>query len=449
MKRVRKHRSSNSQKYILMALLKEGSLSLKELEERTFAFVYHFHGFGYSLHEEVEKKVYGFLSWFGCQPEEDYSARMKKWREKHEQRIDAELECKDLTERGLIRLNEENNYELTEKGREEAEKSAKEMEKATISIRDQLLSPTAAARNTVIADFFLAIMKLLAGFISASVGLIADGADAAIDTVSASIVWAGIKFKKEFFGTLIIISMMFITAISVGYESATKIVDAITTTILPISIPYLVVTVEGIALIAAAIMHFYQRYVGKSNGSLALISQSIDSKNHIYVATAVIIGAISSIFGIYFVDALIGAFVTVRILIDGFELSKDALSSIKGEATDLSKYKIPLEKHWHLSKLETFKIWILYSIKEDNLSTKEELINSLERTFKPNYIPVLSKYRFNLGEEFDFEKEFKNLIKPLLEEKFIIKKDKNYILTEDGKSRIDRIFRSIRYRQSE
>ena len=424
-------------------------MSLKELEERTFVFVYHFHGFGYSLHKEVEKNVFGFLSRFGYQPKEDYSTRMKKWREKHEKQINIQLECENLIEQGMLKLNEENKYELTEKGREEAEKSAKEMEKAAISIRDRLLSPTAAARNTVIADFFLAVMKLLAGFFSASVGLIADGADAAIDTVSASVVWAGIKFKKEFLGTLIIISMMFITAISVGYESVTKIIDAITATIPPISMPYLVVAVEGIALVAAAILHFYQRYVGKSNGSLALISQSIDSKNHIYVATAVIIGAISSIFGIYFVDALIGAFVTVRILIDGFELSKDAFSSIKGEATDLSKYKIPLEKHWHLSKLETFKIWILYSIKEDNLSTKEELINSLERTFKPNYIPVLSKYRFNLGEEFDFEKEFKNLIKSLLEEKFIIKKDKNYILTEDGKGRIDRIFRSIRYRQSE
>jgi len=432
-----------------MVLLKEGSLSLKELEERTFAFVYHFHGFGYSLHEEVGKKVYGFLSWFGCQPEENYSARMKRWREKHEQRIDAGLECKDLIERGLVGLNGENNYELTEKGREEAEKSSKEMEKAIISIRDRWLSPVATARNTVIADFFLAIMKLLAGFLSASVGLIADGADAAIDTVSASVVWAGIKFKKEFLGTLIIISMMFITAISVGYESATKIVDAVTTTISPISLPYLVVTVEGIALIAAAILHFYQRYVGKSSGSLTLISQSIDSKNHIYVATAVIIGAISSIFGIYFVDALIGAFITVRILIDGVELSKYALSSIKGEATDLSRYAIPLEKHWRLSKLETFKIWILYSIKEDNLSTKEELINSLERTFKPNYIPILGKYRFNLGEEFDFEKEFENLIKSLLEEKFIIKEDEKYVLTEDGKDRIDRIFRSIRYHQSE
>ena len=100
-----------------------------------------------------------------------------------------------------------------------------------------MLSPTAAARNTVIADFFLAVMKLSAGLFSASVGLIADGADAAIDTVSASVVWAGIKFKKEFLGTLIVISMMFLTAISVGYESVTKIVDAITATIPPISLP--------------------------------------------------------------------------------------------------------------------------------------------------------------------------------------------------------------------
>ena len=448
MKKVRKHRHSNFQKYILTALLKEGSLSLKELEERTFVFVYHFHGFGYSLHKEVEKNVFGFLSRFGYQPKEDYSTRMKKWREKHEKQINIQLECENLIEQGMLKLNEENKYELTEKGREEAEKSAKEMEKAAISIRDRLLSPTAAARNTVIADFFLAVMKLLAGFFSSSVGLIADGADATIDTVSASVVWAGIKFKREFLGTLIIISMMFITAISVGYESVTKIIDAITATIPPISMPYLVVAVEGIALVAAAILHFYQRYVGKSNGSLALISQSIDSKNHIYVAAVVIIGAIFSIFGIHFIDALIGAFVAARILIDGFELSKDTLSSIKGEKTDFSKYEIPLKRYWHLSKLETFRTWILYSIKEDNLNTKEELVNSLESAFKPKYIPILSEFRFALGKGFDFEREFDNLIKPLLEEKFIIKKGKNFILTEDGKSRVSRIFKSIRYRQS-
>ena len=72
----------------------------------------------------------------------------------------------------------------------------------------------------------------------------------------------------------------------------------------------------------------------------------------------------------------------------------------------------------------------------------------MERTFKPKYIPIPSEFRFALGKGFNFEKEFDNLIKPLLEEKFIIKKGKNFILTEDGKNRVNRIFRNIRYHQS-
>jgi len=199
---MRKYKRLSFSGFILMALLEEGPLNLKELEGRAFIFVYHFHGFGYSLHAAVQKKLIGFLSWLGYRPREDYSAKMKKWREKHEQQINVQLECKRLIKKGFVRLNEEKRYELTENGIEEAEKSAREMKRALTSIRSQYLSPTAAARNTVIADFFLAIMKLLAGFFSNSVGLVADGADAAIDTVSASVVWAGIKFKKELAGNL-------------------------------------------------------------------------------------------------------------------------------------------------------------------------------------------------------------------------------------------------------
>ncbi|MFW6117088.1 MAG: hypothetical protein ACOC6G_00710 [Thermoproteota archaeon] len=96
------------------------------------------------------------------------------------------------------------------------------MERTAEWMESQLLSPTAAARNTVVADFFLAVMKVLTGVFTGSVGLMADGADAAIDTFSASVVWMGIKFEREFLGSLVIISMMFLTAISVGYESITK-----------------------------------------------------------------------------------------------------------------------------------------------------------------------------------------------------------------------------------
>ena len=81
---MRKHKRASFSRFILMVLLEEEPLNLKELEERAFIFVYHFHGFGYSLHAAVQKKLISFLSWLGYRPREDYSGKMKKWREKHE-----------------------------------------------------------------------------------------------------------------------------------------------------------------------------------------------------------------------------------------------------------------------------------------------------------------------------------------------------------------------------
>ncbi len=304
------HPQGDYSKYILMALLKEGPLSLKELEEKTFAPVFHFHGFSYSIHKNLEP-LFDFFSRFKYQPPDDNPAKMKETQGKPEEQPDVKSECDDLIENGIIRLNEEEEYELTKKGIEEAERSTKSLEK-TSSILESQLNLNSAARNTIIFDLFSAIIKLSAGLFSGSVGLIADGADATMDIASDSVVWISIKFKKQLLGTIIIILMMYITAFSVSYESIIKIIHVITATVQPISVPYLVILIEGVSLIIAGFFYFYQRYVGKSYGSLALISQSFDSKNHVYVGAAVIIGVIFSIFGINFVDALIGAFVASR-----------------------------------------------------------------------------------------------------------------------------------------
>ena len=356
------------------------------------------------------------------------------------------MECKRLIEDGLIRLGEDGRYELTESGKMEAEKVAREMAGKVTLLEKQVLSSTAAARNTVITNACLAVMKLLTGLLSGSAGLIADGADAAIDTISASVVWVGEKIRKEALGMLVIIFMMFITAISIGYESIMRIVGIMTASVSPISSPYLVILVEGAALLIACFLYLYQRYVGVRNGSLVLISQSIDSRNHIYIAVAVIVGAAFSTFNINFVDALVGAFISIRIFRDGVELSREVATFIKGEAVDLSRYEIPFQKHWKLSKLETFRIWILYSI-ENRLNTKEALIESLERVFRRRYFPTLSESRYAIGEEINFEEEFNNLIKPLLENRLVDEEDGKFILTETGKRRISGIFRSLRYRE--
>jgi len=406
---LREH--SDSGRFVLIALLKEGPLTLKELEEKSFIFI----------------------SQFGLPRKTQKESRIHK-------EFDITVEIKNLLEKEMIILKE-NKYELTETGKKIAAESARLIERGAQWVKKNILNPSATARNTVIADFFLAFLKLLTGFVSGSCGLVADGADAAVDTGSASIVWVGMKVKKELIGTLAIITMMVVTGASIGYESVATVADFIAGTVEPLSRPYLVIGVESIALLVAVFLCLYQGFVGKKYGSLALISQSIDSKNHIYVAVIVIAGAVFSILGIYFVDALIGIYISFKILKDGFELLKEVISSVKGEETDFSKYKLLFEKYWRISTQDSFRIWILYSLKEKSMK-KHELITGLEKTFKRTYIPILSEFEFTAAEGFDFTKKFDSLVQPLLDENMAAKKDGTFVITRTGRQYVNTTLKS-------
>ena len=128
--------------------------------------------------------------------------------------------CDDLVRKELIKLSDNAAYELTAVGRVQAEEIASDMESLVHRIETQISSPSAAARNATAGYLVLAVLKMSAGFFSGSVGLIADGADTTVDTASSGIVWAGIKFKKDTLGTVIILGLMFLTAAILFYDSA-------------------------------------------------------------------------------------------------------------------------------------------------------------------------------------------------------------------------------------
>ena len=150
---------------------------------------------------------------------------------------------------------------------------------------------------------------------------------------------------------------MFVTATTLAYESVTSVIENIQGTFTPMSMPYLVIIVEIIALISAFIFSAYQRYVGRRSQNFSLISQSVDSKNSMYSAAAVIIGVVFSIFGIYWVDAIVGGFIAVRIIIDGVDLTRQTIRTLKGEEPDYSQFKLPFEKEIGVRRLENFRNW--------------------------------------------------------------------------------------------
>jgi len=356
--------------------------------------------------------------------------------------------CDDMVRKKWIKLTDNAAYELTAEGRVEAEGIANDMESVVHRIETHILSPSAAARNATAGYFVLALLKMLAGFFSGSVGLIADGADTTVDTASSGIVWAGIKFKKDTLGTVIILGLMFLTAAILFYDSANSIIQRVHGTLLPISMPMVVIVIELIAMLSMFVLSLYQRVVGNRNQSLALISQSIDSKNSVYSSAAVIVGVIFSLFGIYWVDAAVGAFIAVRISIDGISLTREVNKSMKGQQPEFSKFKLPIEKRFEQRRSDNFRNWILYSIYKDTLSTKHELVASLEKTFRPSYFPTkFNEFRFGAG--VDFENDFSVLIKPLVDAAYIIETNGAYSLTSKGKTFIKDTVDTLRYKETE
>ncbi len=412
----------NIHRIIMLVLLKEGPLTLKELEERTSPL-----NARYSLPSEIREHLE---------------------RRHGKQKVDLPTACNALVDWEYICLNQDEKYTLTDAGKAQAERTTRAIDRGADILENQILSPQATARNTLVAYIFLSVMKLTAGLFGGSVGLIADGADTSVDTASAGVVWLGIKFKKELLGTIAILVLMFATAASLVYNSVIAIIENVNGTFLPMSAPYIVIIVEGIALLSAFVFSLYQRFVGRRSRSLALISQSIDSKNSVYSAATVIVGAVFSLFGIYWVDAIVGGLIALRITRDGLGLTRQAINSMKGKEPDFSKFKLPFEEQIGIKRMETVRNWILYSMHKENLQTKQEIIGSLERTFRPKYVPALFA-EFAVGKKFDFESNFSELMTPLLQEEYLRENEGAFVLTDKGRGYIKNMLSSARYRQSE
>lgn len=413
--RRKKHIDGDLSEFILLSLLKEGPLTLTEIEKATAL-------------QTVD------LSQFS-----------------HRQRANSQNVqscCQNLVDKQMITLNNQAKYELTPKGKESAQESAWALEKGAAIVEHQVLSPQAAARNTIIGYTVIAFLQLFSGFFGGSVGLIADGADTSVSTVASGIVWCGIRFKKEVIGTLTIISLMFITAITLAIESVRSVIENIQGTFTPMSMPYLVIIIEFIALITAFTFSIYQRYVGRRSQNFSLLSQSVDAKNSMYSAAAVIVGAVFSIFGIHWVDAIVGAFIAIRISIDGVDLTRQTIRSMKGEKPDYNQFKIPFAEHIGAKRMETYRNWVLYILKNEKACTKQAIAASLLKTFRPSYMPAVFS-EFTMGKNFDFEANFDEIVKPLIENCYLQETDGVYSITESGKTYLKDLMETSRYNRAD
>lgn len=266
---------------------------------------------------------------------------------------------------GVLEERDE-KYELTPGGRE----IAAFMQEVIPIFMDKILSPQMASLFTIFMHVILSILKLTFGFVSKSAGLIADGIDNTVDTVSSVLVWLGIKFNKERLASMLIILMMFISFLGIIIVTYNKIIHPG-----PVKEGIITFTVSALCGFLMLGLSAYQYLAGKKHSNFAIMCQAVDSRNHFYTSILVCVGIVLSFLAetyrnlwLYFGDTAASFVIGLLILKSVAELIVE-FNKPDGESTHISHFMA--QAHEKVKK-KVISGWLFEQLAEAPM-TKEQL----------------------------------------------------------------------------
>jgi len=352
----RRWRKEHEHEDMIAMVLSEGAKTLPEIQE-------HFVAFGRRL---------GFFASFRHHDPE------------HCDELTAELaqDLEAMIASGWVERQGE-RYVLTALGGEKAGERLAKMRNLGSRLRN-LMQPQAVSQVSVGAHLVLAALKLPAGLLSGSVGLINDATDTLLDGLSSLLVYAGLRFNRERAVNVVLVLLM------LGIGSLT-FYEAIQRFFVPFApeVDWFTFLAAILSALVCLGLGAYQRYVGLKSGSLALITQSVDSRNHVIVAASVTAGLIASLLRFPLLDTLVGLGVAVLILKSAVELAIELVRSLGEEEVDLSRYKMGFVARYEQFRQAQLGDWMLYLVNGQQAQTRAELLVQAHRAFDFSNYPVL------------------------------------------------------------
>jgi len=275
-------------------------------------------------------------------------------------------DLEQMRQAGWVERREE-RYALTPLGHEKAAEKLAGLRKAGRLAR-KLVQPQTVSKVSVGVHLGLAALKLPAGLLSGSVGLINDAADTLLDGLASLLVYAGLRLNRERAVNVVLVLLMLGTGGLTFYKAVQRFF-----------IPF-EPKVDWFAFLAAVLSALvclalwgYQRYVGLRSGSVALITQSVDSRNHVIVALSVTAGLIASLLRFNLLDTLVGLAAAFLILKSAVELGVETIRSLKEGEADLSHHKMGLIERYEQFRQAQLRDWMLYLVEKEEVLTRAEL----------------------------------------------------------------------------
>jgi Co/Zn/Cd efflux system component len=276
-------------------------------------------------------------------------------------------------------IQQDDKYGLTDHGRVELQKAMEEARISTHWVASKLgglFQPEAASKVTLIVQIILAVIKLPAGLLSGSVGLLNDAADTILDLFSSLFVYLGIRFNKERLVSILLVVFMVGTGGFTLYEA----IHRIFVPYVP-KVDWFPFAAALLSALAGLLLWTYQRYIGIHSGLMAFIAESVDSRNHVIVALSVTAGLIAALLKFGLLDMLVGLVVALLILWSAVGLLIDLVKSSSGEKIDLSHYGFWMSNVYEHFRDTHLKEWMLYLVDHGEVRTKAELVDRAHQAF--------------------------------------------------------------------
>ena len=195
----------------------------------------------------------------------------------------------------------------------------------------------------IFGNIFLLLIKATIGIITHSQSMIADSVNSASDIIASLMTFIGNKIssepkdkdhnfghgKAEYIFSLFISITMIVVSLKILIDSASSLINK---TYFEFS--WILIIVCIITIITKFILYLYTKKLYKKYDNILLKSNFKDHKNDCMVTTCTLISIIFGLFGIYWVDGLVGIGISIWILLTGIGIFLESYNVLMDVSLD-------------------------------------------------------------------------------------------------------------------
>lgn len=344
----------------------------------------------------------------------------------------------DVMEKAGWVYGQDEYFKLTPLGLEMAAEKLAGL-RGAMRLANKLVQPQTVSKISMGVHLGLTAIKLPAGLLSGSVGLINDSADTFLDGLASLLVYAGLRYNRERQVNILLVLMMLGTGGFTVYEAVQRL-------FIPFepNVDWFAFLAAAISALVCLVLWGYQRYVGLRSGSMTLITQSVDSRNHVIVGLSVTVGLIASLLQFSLLDTLVGLAVALLILKSAVELGIETIRSLKDEEIDLSRYRIGLVDQYAQFRQAQLRDWMLYLVDRKEVNTLSALRARARQAFDFTANAALRGLGLDQADEVD--KQIDQSLRDLYERGWLTG-DERLALSDAGRDHLSRQLKRVRGRR--